>query len=86
MQENVGHNLMLRLNNLYNSSFGIKIPAKTKNLTLTLQSILRLTSDIILELLNVITIHSFAPNCIIPGCIYFCFSPSLYSMLCAALK
>lgn len=74
MQENVGHNLILRLNNWYNSSYGIKMLAKTKNLTLTLQSILRSTSDIILELWNVTTIHSFAPNWIIPGCIYFCFS------------
>lgn len=39
MQENACHNLIMRLNNLYHSSYDIKMLAKSKNLTLTLQSL-----------------------------------------------
>lgn len=60
--------------------------AKTKNLTIPLQFIWRLTPDIVLELLNVTTIHYFALKWIIIGCLYFYFPPLLCSMLCAALK
>lgn len=40
------------INNLYHSDYGVEILAKANNVTLTFQSILGLTSDIVVKLLN----------------------------------